>query len=468
MNEDVLKQFAQALAPYMGQKATGSPVTSPYLYESGGLFGRCDGPSQLINALVGPIGYEKALNWYGNSTQYEFVDALAAVAESGSEQSSACGDCVKLSTKACSQFYCFGRFCRQTDELLFDQLGLKANPNVPIKTLFGSITDPSGNEIIGSGEVIRDDFYLQSRLVGYGLRLKNAEMLWTGNVVNSNKPAYVEYMGLDIIVNSGKYDSYTQLDCDSIDPFLMDFGFNNPTASGSYAITNWFRRAILQLHYRAMGANMDWDSAAVDIAMTPNMWDCVAKAYSCAGVDLCGLSGTNPIMNASADQAQARYEEYLNRQALPIYGRWFPVVLDNMISETPGQANGTCSDIYILTKNINGEEVLYGEYQDFNQTYGAVRQELVSMFGSDDIAITDNGRFALVRSNERGCFDLQAVTKPRIVAKTPWLNARIQNVCCDMLQEPLPDVSGSGRVYENDGGRTTTPIPTLYGDCLDC
>ena len=87
---------------------------------------------------------------------------------------------------------------------------------------------------------------------------------------------------------------------------------------------------------------------------------------------------------------------------------------------------------------------------------------------ADDIAITDGGRYAIIRDNERGCFDVQEYVKPRIVAVAPWLLGRVQNVCCDVLQEPYPDVTGSGRVYELDGGRTSTPVPTLYGDCLDC
>jgi len=107
-------------------------------------------------------------------------------------------------------------------------------------------------------------------------------------------------------------------------------------------------------------------------------------------------------VSSSADQAQTRYEEFLSRRALPVNGRWYPVVLDSQIPQTTGQPNGICSDIYFITTRINGEAMTFGQYQDFNMTYGQTRSELVSMFGSDDIAITDNGRFAMVRDNSRG------------------------------------------------------------------
>ena len=84
------------------------------------------------------------------------------------------------------------------------------------------------------------------------------------------------------------------------------------------------------------------------------------------------------------------------------------------------------------------------------------------MFGSDDIAITDNGRFALVRDNSRGCFDVQAYVKPRIVMTMPWLSGRIRNVCCDITETPLPSVTGTNGIYPKEGGRTITPVPTLY------
>jgi len=465
--QDVMKAFAQAVSPFLeqGNKAAGTPSQTAYIYETGGLFGRCDGPGTLINAMVGPVGVEKALTWIGNDTEREIVDALKSIQETGSEQSSVCGDCVRVSTKACAQFYCFGRFCRQTEELQFDRIGMKANANVPVKTLFGSITNADGSTVLGSGEQIRDAFYLQARAVGYALRLKNSMMLWDRNPANNNGDSYQEYMGFQLIVNTGKYDVYTQLACPSIDSFLTNFAYQNPQSTGTYAIQNWFRRQVGQFVRRAEGAGMDWGTAQMYIVMDHNQWDCVAKAYACSGLDLCAGVSTSRVLTQSADQARTRYEGYLESMSLPIYGRNYPVILDSQIPKTTGQANGTCSDIYFLVTEINGQAVLYGEYQDFNRTYGAVRSELTSMFGSDDIAITDNGRYALVRDNSRGCFDIQGYTKPRLVSVAPWLLGRIQNVCCNVQHQPYPDVTGSGFVYETDGGRSTTPVPVMYGSC---
>lgn len=463
------QEMAKALAPILaqnggyayGQKATGAPGTAPYLYSEGGLFGRCDGNSTLINALVGPIGFEKVLQWIGTDTEKEFVSAWTDITIAAGEQSTVCGSCATAAMKACDQFYCFGRFCRQTQELQFDRLGTRANAGVPIRNLFGSITGPMGEVLVPMGSPISDDFYLQTSLVGYALRLKLAQMVWTGNPIN-NAGAYAEFNGFQNLVNTGKFDAYTQLACNALDSFLLNFANNAPAADGTFAIRSWFHRMVNQFRIRAAGAGMDWDSASMYIVMTPNLWDCVAKVYACAGVDLCSVTGQNRL-NVDANQAQNRYESYLNSMQLPIDGKMYPVILDNLIPETTGQANGICSDIYFITTDISGRTITYGQYQDFNKTFGRVNDELRSMFGGSPIAITDNGRYAVIMDNVRGCFDVQAIAKPRIVAEMPQLLGRIRNVCCNVLGSPYPDVTASGRVYSVGGGRSTGVVSTLYG-----
>jgi len=461
MDEQTLIQaLAQALSPhlqngpqlYTGMKASGTPSQNAYLYDAGGLFGRCDGPAMLVNAMVGPMGFEGAMNWYGTNTQREFVDALTDIVISAGEQSTQCGDCRSVSLRACAQIYCFGRFCRQTEELQFDRLGLRANGNVPVKTLFGAITDASGNVLVPKGEQINDAFYLQARTAGYALRLHNSTLLWQGDPANNNGNSYVEYTGLESIVNTGKFDAYTQLTCDALDSFLMDMQNNSFTADGTYAVRTWFERVVKQFSFRAERAGLAWDTAQMYIVMTPNMWECVARVFACVGLDLCSVGNSENEVVASADQAENRYQEFLTRRALPIMGRWYPVVLDTQITELTGQPGGTVSDIFFITTEINGEEITFGQYQDFNMTYGETRNELVSMFGSDDIAITDNGRYAMIRDNTRGCFDVQVYTKPRVVAVMPWLLGRIQNAACNVTGQPFPDPTGSGGIYEPDGG----------------
>ncbi len=463
MNEEQVLQSLAALLMKQnmgsGEKADGAGLQGP-LYGTGGLFGSALGDGVLINALVAPRGIESVLTWVGTSEENKYVETLTGYLETGTNQTTSCGECQVVGEKACTQFYPLGRFCRQTPEYSFDNIGLKAHSNVPTRVLFGNITDPSGGVIVPQGATITDKFFLDSQLVGYGLRMALGGMIYAGDLAN-NAGAYKEFKGLDIIVNTGKIDALTDLRCASADAFLMDLNSATWTADGATAVRAWFARMVQEMQYRAEHAGFDWDGAEMHIAMTPNMWDQVSRVFACAGVDLCGAPA-NFTMNASNEQAMARYEEYITRRALPILGRWYPVTIDNMIAETD-DGTGYVSDIYFLTTRIAGQDILYGEYQDFNATYGAVAQEIRGLYGSDDVAITDGGRFALLRSNVRGCFDIQGLLKPRLVGRAPFLSGRIQNARAVMTNDQqFPSPTGGDGLNDLNCGRTTTPLPWLY------
>ena len=150
---------------------------------------------------------------------------------------------------------------------------------------------------------------------------------------------------------------------------------------------------------------------------------------------------------------------------LPIDGRDYPVVLDTQIPVTSNGFN-RCSDIYILTTAVDGQTTLWGEYQDFANTFGKVAAWFRATFGATNIGVSDGGRFMWAPTMSGGfCFDARVLAKWRLVALMPWTLARVQNVCCTLPAQMFPDVSGSGGIYEVDGGVYVKPHLTLYGDC---
>jgi hypothetical protein len=81
------------------------------------------------------------------------------------------------------------------------------------------------------------------------------------------------------------------------------------------------------------------------------------------------------------------------------------------------------------------------------------------------LSTTDGGRFAIGGTTHGVfCFDARILVKPRLICIMPWLQGRIQNVCHVPLGT-YPDVTGSGGVYEREGGTATKPYLGLYGDC---
>ncbi len=212
------------------------------------------------------------------------------------------------------------------------------------------------------------------------------------------------------------------------------------------------------------------DGAVIDIVMHPTLWDCVADAWACEY----GLScqSTTITMNNDALATADLRDKFKNSMQLPVDGRMYPVTLDNGIAVTNrpvGNVTARCSSIYVITRNLpgapNGGVITYGEFQDMQKTAGDVIAWFRKMFGATFADVTDGGRFAVAPGVHGGfCFDAKVLTKPRLRMLMPQLAGRVTNVCC-IPTGTYPDVTGSGGVYEVDGGPLFSPPNYLYGDC---
>ena len=473
MNEkDVLKALASLLSGAV-QKADGTPITT-YAYSEGGLFGSCKQDPALINAMVGPMGYESKLQFVGTATENPIVQSLTYIGSSGYSQSTVCGDCGTPTIHRCAQTACFGRVCQQTEEVVADELGLKANNNVNTLALYGNVTDPAGNIIIRQGERITDMFMLHLMAAAYSLRRIVGTMLWTGNPT-ANAGGYAAFPGFDLLINTGHSDALTGLACDALDSVIMNFSSNVVGATGSPSIVAYVSGLIRSIRYRIMAAGFSPAGAIIDIVMHPTLWDCVADAWACEYGVNCSTGAT--ATNDALAVAELR-DEFIAGEYLTVDGLRYPVTLDNSISvtNTPvGNETARCSSIYAITRYLPGGPVVpdspgagvitYGEYQDFDRTAGDSISWFRSQVGASPISVTDGGRFMVAPTTSGGfCFDAKILTKPRIRMLMPQLAGRVTNVCCIPVGT-YPDVSGSGGVYEVDGGASTTIPNYLYGDC---
>lgn len=470
---DVLQQLATALAKSgVVAKASGSPDAT-YLYSEGGLFGSCKNDPVLINALVGPMGYESKLQFFGTKTENPIVESLTYIGSSGYAQSGACADCGKPEVRRCAQTACFGRVCQQTDEHQFDEIGLRANNNVQTLALYGNVTDPGGGVIIGQGKPVSDAWVLDLASAAYNLRRRFGQMWWNGNPAN-NLGGYAEFPGFDLLINTGHTDALTGVACDGLDSQILNYGNNVVGAAGSPSIVAYISSMVRQIEYRIMAAGFNPEAATIDIIFSPAIQDCVWDAFACEyGLTCASFTTANQrvMQNEALAVAQFR-DEMRNNKFLRVDGKDYPVTLDNGITVTnrpQGNNSVRCSTIYVITRNLpgapNGGVITYGEYQDMQATAGATMAWFNQQFGSTPVSITDGGRFAWAPTTYGGfCFDARLLSKPRIRMLMPQLAGRITNVCCDPLLN-YPDVSGSGGVYQVDGGAGTTIPNYLYGDC---
>lgn len=480
---DVMELLAQAVAPYLGRngpvmRASGTPI-SPYLYEHGGLFGVCGADPVLINALVGPMGYEAKIPWVGTKYDTPLAHYLTSIASTGYTQSTLCGDCGTPSFKRCTLTTCFGRICQATEEMNIDSIGVYANPGIPQLALYGAITDPSGNVLVGQGQPVTNMFTLQLVGAAYNLRRQLGVEKWNGNPTG-NTGGRQFMTGFDLLINTGHNDVPSGLACPGLDSIIKNYGNNIVGAAGSPSILSYIAAVIRSIKYRISTAGFDDAAAIIDIVMHPTQWDCVAAAAACEYGLTCNswtASGLREMTNDALAVADIR-DAMMAGMYLKIDGKQYPVTLDNGIPVTNrpyGSETKRCSTIYIIPRQVPGIPAVtdspgngytcWGEYQDFTQTAGDVLAWFRRTFGASLVDVTDGGRYIVAPTTSGGlCFDARVVTKPRVRLLTPQFAGRVTNVCCIPLGT-YPDVSGSGGVYEVDGGASTSPIPYLYGDC---
>jgi len=465
----LMRALAQALTPHLGvARADGTPVET-YGYSEGGLFGTCKQDPVLINAMVGPYGYMGKLDWIGTDVENPIVQSITYMGSSSYAQSSACAACGTPTINRCAQTSCFGRICQSTEEFAFDELGLRANANVPQLALLGNITDPEGNVLIGQGERIQNLFTLHIGAAGYNLRRQVGVDIWQGNPTN-NVGGRWEMTGFDLLINTGKVDALTNETCTALDSTLLDFAGANAGTEGD--IVRYISALVSRIIMRIDTAGFNSDAAQIDIVMHPVLWDCVARAFACASDIECAMwtsDGQRTVTN-DALAVEERLSYFKNSKVLPIGGKEYAVTLDNGIDYS-SVGNEFQSDIYVITRRLpggpNGGTITYGEYQDFQRTAGPALNDLRAWSGQSPIRLTDGGRFAVAGTDSGGfCFDAKVLTKPRVRMLMPQLSGRVQDVNCNPTLDPI-DPTGSGGDYEVDGGVAYTPPNDLYGDCFD-
>lgn len=467
MNIVVRPDGTLALAQGSPVRASGGYDTAPPIYGHGGLFGMAGVDPIVVNAMVGPVGMEAELNYFGSDVQTPFYDSLMSIQSSGYAQSGLCGDCGTPSFTEAVQSACFGRLCQGTNEHAIDQLGMRATFAHKRLALFNPVTDATGNILIPRGQEIQDKFLLEVAGMGYNLRLRMSTEMWTGNPAN-NLGGHWEAPGWNLIVNNGKVDAASGLAAPGLDSYIGNYGNNVIGALGSPSIVMHMAAMVRSLMFRVTSANMSTASVDDFFVVHPRHWECVADAWACEyGLKCQNTTVSAETRNDSLALADIR-DKILRTRMIRIDGRDIRVVIDSQVPSTPvpyGNYTAFRATIWYFIKSVDGQLNIWGEYQDLNKTFGPSMAWLRGMFGSVPINITDGGRFAIVGDFHNGfCFDAKILAKVRYLSRFPWLLGRLDNVICLPLGT-YPDVTGSGGIYEQKGGTSQKPYLGIYGEC---
>jgi hypothetical protein len=441
-------------------KAAGTTTNTFSLHGPGGLFSTPTTHDTVINAQVSPLsGLAARLpyrpNMYWNDVQDYYTGTTA---NTGSQNTTACADGKQVGDlKTCRLSTPFGRMSIESKPMQLDIIGRMLNRGdfLDYRLIGNPFENIPSAQAINPAQIIRDDVQQRLAAMWIGWFYEYGALPYNGNPANTTgNTGYQEYRGLETLVNTGMTD-VSGVACAGLDAIIENAASKDIIAEGTYYfnLMNGLYTYQKQLGARTLKAPVEfaWVMPRGAFEALTSIWPC---NYLNGGCSINNGEQTIPGKDL-VDQRDAMRQGMFLRMA---GGDQVEVIVDERQPET--EVTGTfTSSIYLLplrspAMTDSGGNITYMEYFDFNGPLGVAGA--IQTLGYDaDFKVIGNGRFLLHKkppTNE--CVQLRMTDWERLILRTPFLAARIQNVSYTMFykhdRSPIP-----GNTYNIGGGVLT-------------
>jgi len=477
---DILQQLAEALMPVMeSQKArrygiaykhdTASATPGAvYSHGPGGMLTFPGVDPAVFSATMGNTSILGELpaspSLYTNPT-YLTITGVRDI--TGAEKDGVCDNAPTAGLmKSCMATSVFGRYERATPVIELNRLGARVDRADPIDLrLIGSPLATAGPFAGPNADVNGAPGDLLTNEVSRKFWERNVSMyrllsgqIWTGNPTNNSAGGgYKEMTGLAQLVNTGYADAETGVVCPAVDSYVRSFAYGNVVDDATNlvaALTDMF----WQVKNRADRSGVQpvrwaWAMRSQMFYEITSVWPCTYLSYRCA-------PGTNMEGQIDAADAVRFRDEMRAGKYLMLDGIRVDVILDDNIPETSNTDNANvtsgcfATDIYLLPFSVvGGQSVLFLEY--FQYQNPSIQEALGNM-----ILGRIEGAFLSWPRQTNQCIEWQTKIEPRLVLRTPWLAARLQNVQYCPIQHQR-DQNPTDPYFVNGGGSSRSG-PSYY------
>jgi len=392
---------------------------------------------------------------------YETITGIRA--DEGTEPTTECADCVQPGLmKGCTQTAPFGRYCRDTREVLLERVGQRLNRADPMDHQLMNLLQlqpwtPEGS--MNMGNVLKMEWAKVMLEYGVSMNRLMAEQVYQGNVANASGTGYVPFNGFDLLITTGYTDTVSGTSCPSLDSDLKNFNYQLISDTSPADIVDVM--SAMYHYVKRLAETTGMMPVQWVLAMRPTLfhelsqlWPCRYSTYGCGVTN----TTTNQVQVSGMDMVKER-DRLRARKVLPIEGVEIPVITDVGILEETNGDTANCdpgqmaSDIYLIPIKVMGATpVTYMEYFQFMNNQIAAAQAGLHVGGTyGGTWVTNNGAYFWSNARTASCVKAKGVTRPRLVMRTPWLAGRIQNVKYEPLQHERTPFPRDDEYFVNGG-----------------
>lgn len=464
------------LAATLGLTTKASGVTPAVIPPHGpySLFNTPGVDPGIVSAIVQPLfGLEGFLESRGHVRMSQDLNTLYGImtgqtATTGDEPTDPCDEDAKIAgnLKMCYQTWVFGEFTRKTPVIRVDDAGALINRSEPLdlRLLNNPFSDlPQVLPANMSGEALFRDRQTKAVIEAMNsMRRDYCGLVYAGSPVNtaSNTGGYLEYNGLDRIINTGYTNVITQVACPAADSYVASFSgaiVQNSAATVVRTMVETYRmRKYLAAQTGFTPVEFAWVMRLQAFLAITDVWPCAYATYRCTTA---APGGTSVVIDISATEQNDMRKEMRDGAYILIDGDRVPVILDDCLSEQNVGAGNFESDLYLLpirspVMTTTGGQVTYMEYFNYRGPYGM--QETINVMGTDGnpFRVSPDGRYAMANlANTAFCIQKLLRTRKRLIVRAPFLAARLTDLRYNVYQHERSPFPGTS--FFEDGGNTS-------------
>lgn len=406
----------------------------------------------MHSAMIRPSNFAEALPVFPSEYENELYEVLTGqTADSGTNPDDTCSDpAVTGYLKTAQVKAVFGTIWKGTKQIvLANSMSRKNRADVDRRLINFEATPPNPfTPSIANNPNINTAIGKELIEFGHSLRLGVSHVNIQGDKANTGSSAYSgfvkEWDGVDKWIKTGYVDEVSSIAAPALDSLVTNYGNGAVDAAWYTHFANVVRTQMMNSDNMGFGGTT-WVALVHPYAMYP-MIDTVSCAFLSTRCETSDASGRT----LDVTRAQALRDDMLRNMYLPVDAMRVPLLTDWGVPATYNAAtNQWTSDLYLVPlASGTGESLTYMEYLPLDLT-------LVTLPGSEGrgplMTLNNNMFIARMADGENLCISFKFFAKMRMIMRTPFLAARIDDFTftnATPFRSPI-----IGEQYYRDGGQ---------------